>query len=673
MEKEIRVALAGNPNSGKTTIFNALTGSHQKVGNWPGVTVEKKEGFFTHEGYKINVVDLPGIYSLSATSIDERIARDFLINEKPDVVVCIVDSSNLERNLYLAVELMEMGENVVIAMNMSDIAEDKGILVDEKALSSKLHTPVVKTVANKGIGLDELKDAIISAYKSSTQGQSKENTPDFSLIKYPETVENAISQISHLLENYSVKGNLRWIAIKLLEGSIYFIQYIKAHYGINEIEEFIHKLASQIEEETKEEIMVLIIEKRYEFIRNLISSCTKVTKVRRKSISEITDRVVLNRFLGIPIFLLIMFLTFKLVFTVGSPLADLVSLFFDSLGGWTTKLLESMYAPPFLTSLLVDGVINGVGSVIVFLPNILLLFFAISILEDSGYMARAAFVADKFMHSIGLHGKSVIPMILGFGCNVPAIMATRTLESEKDRILTILVIPMMSCSARLPIYVLFASVFFPGHEDPIVFSLYLIGILLAILVAKIAKTLFFKGETAPLIMELPPYRMPKLSNALREMWLRSKIFLLRAGTIIFGTVVLVWLLGSLPPGVEYASKSSYIGKLGKFIAPILKPAGFGFWQAAVALIFGLLAKEVVVGTLGTLLGSNLSSVLPNYFNSLSAFSFMLMSLIYIPCIATIAVIKREAGTRWAVIASAYSIFLGWLLATLVFQIGKLLL
>ncbi len=668
MKKEIKIALAGNPNSGKTSIFNNLTGSHQHVGNWPGVTVEKKEGYFFYENYKVNVVDLPGIYSLSASTIDEKIARDFLLDEKPDLVVCIVDSSNLERNFYLVTQLLEMKQKIVIDLNMIDIAEAKGLKIDENKLSLILNLPVVKTVASKNKGTDLLKKAIITAYQNKKISDFK--------INYNKKIEEALKRIIPLLEENNVEEDKRWISLKLLEGDQHIIHRIKEKYKIHNIEEKILAEVTRIEKETGEDIITLMVDNRYGYIKGVLNEILQKSFKRKISweVSDRIDRIILNRFLGIPIFLLIMYATFQLVFTVGGPAAEVIDTFFSWLGTEAGEILKKAGASDMLISFFVDGVIGGVGSVLVFLPNILLLFLVISFLEDTGYMARAAFVMDKLMHTLGLHGKSFIPMILGFGCNVPAIMATRTLESEKDRILTILVNPLISCSARLPIYVLFTSVFFTKHQGLVVFSLYLLGIVLAIVVARIFKNIFFKEEVAPLIMELPPYRLPQFKSVLIQMWLRAKVFLIKAGTIIFVTVVLIWFLGSLPPGVEYASEKSIIGKIGKFFAPIFKPAGFGFWQAAVALVFGILAKEVVVGTLGTLFGGEegLSQILPHYFTPLSAYAFMVMSLIYVPCIATIAVIKRETNWKWTLLAIGYSLILGWIMAVLIFQIGNLL-
>ncbi len=679
---KIKVALAGNPNTGKTTIFNNLTGARQFVGNWPGVTVEKKVGFFRYNEHEVEVVDLPGIYSLSASTIDEKIARDFILNENPDLVVCVVDASNLERNLYLVVQLLEMGTNVVMDLNMVDIAESRGLKIDIDRLSRDLGIPVVKTVGHKNLGTDMLKKTMISAVRKIpthvgchiSRSHHHHHVEAHTMVKYNPMVEKVIESLSEELKRSNVDGNARWLAVKLLEEDQYVMQELKTH--LPDLEEMVISYMTKLEKDLSMDVATSIANDRYEYIKRILDRCVKKTGDRKfsRSLTDKIDAVLINRFLGLPIFLLMMFLTFKFVFTVGEPLVNFIDWGFSALGELVTRVLSSMGASPTLISFLTDGVISGVGAVLVFLPNIMLLFFAISFLEDTGYMARGAFVMDRIMRVFGLHGKSFIPMMLGFGCNVPAIMATRTLESQKDRILTILVNPLMSCSARLPIYVLFASVFFPGHTGGVVFSLYILGIVLAILMARVFKTLFFKGESPPLIMELPPYRFPQLKTILLQTWTRSKAFLIKAGTIIFAATVVVWVLSTFPLGVEYGSRESFMGMIGRSVAPILKPAGFGFWQAGVALLFGLVAKEVVVSTLGTLLGGegSLSQVLPRYFNPVSAYAFMIMSLVYIPCIATIATIKRETNWRWTLLAVGYSLILGWGLAVVVYKLGSLI-
>lgn len=664
MSNNFIIALAGNPNCGKSSIFNNLTGANQHIGNWPGVTVEKKTGHFEYQDKQIEVVDLPGIYSLSASSLDEKVARDFLVNEKPDVVVCIIDSSNFERNFYLVTQLLEMGVNLVLDLNMIDVMDKKGITINENMLSLILNVPVVKTIANKNRNIEMLKKAIIKASDSPKRRDFK--------IEYNQDLEKSIQKLISKLSNKNISENLRWAALTLLEGDRYLSDKIKKKYQISDIEKIVLSEVTTLEQKYDDDILTIMADNRYGYIKGLVNEVIKHKKKISRDTSDKIDNLVLNKFLGIPIFLLMMYVTFQLVFTLGGPLVDATGVFFNWLGTITAHFLTSLGMSSMIVSFIQNGLIGGVGSVLVFLPNILIMFLLLAFLGDSGYMARAAFVMDKFMHSLGLHGKSFIPMILGFGCNVPAIMATRTLESRKDRILTIMAIPYMSCSARLPIYVLFTSIFFPKYKGLIVFSLYILGIIVAIFVSKVTKALFFKKEVAPLIMELPPYRWPQAKSILLQMWLKSRAFLYKAGTIIFFTVIVIWALSSFPTGVVYASSKSWIGKLGIFITPIFKPAGFGFWQASVALTFGILAKEVVVGIFGTLFGGNLTHILPQYFTQLSALAFLVTSLIYVPCIATIAAIKRELNWKWAGFSTGVSLFLGWLLAVLVYQLGTLL-
>ena len=663
--KKLKIGLAGNPNSGKSTLFNHLTGGHAHVGNWPGVTVEKKEGRFQFKEFEVSVVDLPGIYALTAYSMDEKIARDFIIKENPDGIVVIVDASNLERNLYLATQLLELGVNVIIDLNMMDIVRSKGMSIDTKKLSQIFGVPIVETVASKGEGIEELKEAIVNELKKKR---------DSFRIDYGEDIE---MEIDGLEKRVSISGYpSRWMAIKLLEGDRGILE-IALREG-EAIESQIVDSKKRLEEHLGYDLETALVEKRYAFLAGLIkeSVSKKYDLIERLDISDRIDQILVNRYLGIPIFLGMMWLVFQFVFTLGGPLSDGIETFMGWLGESASQGIESLGGSKLLSSFVSDGIISGIGSVLVFLPPIFLLFLAIAILEASGYMARAAFVMDRFMHALGLHGKSFIPMLMGFGCNIPGIMAARTMESEKDRILTILIIPLMSCTARLPIYTLFAGAFFAENQGWVVFSLYLLGIVLAIIVARIFKGLFFGGEVSPLIMELPPYRMPTIKGVLIHMWERGSLFLKKAGTIIFAGVILIWLLASLPLGVQYASKESFIGQIGSLFAPLLKPAGFGFWQAGVALLFGILAKEVVVGTFGTLYGveeAGLTNVIQEVFNPLSAYAFMVMSLIYIPCIAAIATIRRETNWKWAFLAVGYSLLLGWLLAVGIYQAGKIFL
>ena len=659
---EETIAIAGNPNSGKSTIFNALTGSKQVTGNWPGVTVEKKEGVLELEDRKIKIIDLPGIYSLSANSIDEKIARDFIVNENPDIVVVVVDASNLERNLYLCTQIMDLNSNVIIVLNMMDQALSNGMKINMEELGNILNTKIVATVANKGKGIKKLKDAIFNYTPFPKH--------DLGILKNNDVI-NSIKEVQNIISGKIGNYPSKYVAVRLLEGNSEFYDLLAEKKIIEDVE----KVRLRLENKIGEDFDTYIAERRYAFIHGVYKECVeeKIDISQRITLSDKIDKIITNRFLGIPIFLFLLWLSFEIVFKLGNPIADLVDQFFGLLGDKTAIFMEFIRSPLWLTSLVKDGIIAGVGSVLVFFPNIFIMFFIFAFMEDSGYMARAAFVMDKLMHKIGLHGKSFIPLILGFGCNVPAIMATRTLENEKDRIITILINPLMSCSARLPIYLLLTGIFFKKSQGFVVFSLYLTGILLAIIVAVVLKRIFFRHKTAPLIMELPPYRMPSFNVSIRGAWNRSAMFLKKAGTIILFGVIIVWLLSYLPIGVNYGGSKSYIGILGRSIAPIFKPAGFGYWQASVALLFGVVAKEIVVGTLGTLFGGAnvLPSVLPHYFTSLSAYSFMLMSLIYMPCLATIGAIKQEAGGKWAAFAVVYSIMLGYIVAVLFFQIGKL--
>jgi ferrous iron transport protein B len=676
MNNKYVIALAGNPNSGKTTIFNALTGARQNVGNWPGVTVERKEGKAKLGDQDVTVVDLPGIYSLTANSIDERIARDFITKQKPSLVAVILDATNLERNLYLALQLMETGTTpLVLIFNMMDEVESKGVKIDIEGLSKTLGVPIVPTAAKKGRGIQQLKKVL------AEQMSNKNPTPATSPLKYKPLIEQGIEKLIEILEtspHLAQMYPLRWFSIKLLEHDQEYLARLENNPVKSKLLTSLSVVEGELEKEIGYDLDTALVEERYGYINGLAKEFAKKRwgLAQRLTLSDKIDKILTNRILGLPIFFFLIWLIFKLTFDVGGLFLEYIDSFFGLLGEKAAFLIQIAHGPDWLISLVQDGIIGGVGAILVFLPNIFFLFFAISIMEETGYMARGAFVMDKIMHAMGLHGKSFIPMVLGFGCNVPAIMATRTLENPKDRIITILVNPLMSCAARLPIYVLFTGIFFAERQGTVIFSLYLLGVVLAILLARLFKTLFFKGEPAPLIMELPPYRLPALKSVFLNPWHRSMIFVKKAGTIILATVVLIWLLASMPWGVEYASQQSMIGKIGSFLAPILEPAGFGFWQAAVALFFGILAKEVVVGTLGTLYGAGeetLGTVIAQQFNPISAYAFMVMSLVYIPCVATIAVIKKETNSwKWTGFAIGYSLLLGWLLAVLIYQLGTLI-
>jgi len=660
-DNTIVIALAGNPNTGKTTIFNALTGSHQKIGNWPGVTVEKKEGSFHHKGWTVKVIDLPGTYSLSSNTIDERIARDFIIKGRADLIVVILDASNLERNLYLVVQLLELGHKVLVVLNMMDTATDKGLVIDAKKMGEILGCIIVPTVASENKGIDELRDGITSAL---------DKIPVRLKIDYGDILNNLINKLTDLAENEDLPYPRHFTSLKYLEGDPDILSIVNESKLKSAFESTLTSI-----QKTIDDIPTAIAEARYGYIHGLFKECTMLSHSidKRIDITSILDRIFTNRYLGIPIFFFAIWLTFQIIFIVGNPIGGLISSGLIHLSLYINTTLEGLRISPSIISLITDGIISGIGAVLVFVPNIFILFAIFSVLEDSGYLPRGAFVMDKLMHILGLHGKSFIPLLLGFGCNVPAIMSTRILESRKDRILTILINPLMSCSARLPIYLLFAGVFFAGYEGWVVFSLYLIGVILAIIVARVFKSIYFRGEIAPLIMELPPYRLPRMKTVFLSSWFKTRLFLRKAGTVIFAGVVVIWLLASLPPGTEYASSGTILAKIGETIAPVFTTAGFGFWQASVSLLAGIVAKETVVGTLGTLYKGKegIQVALKANFTPISAYAFMVMSLIYIPCIATIAVIRKEIGLKWASISFGYSLVLGLLVSTLIYQIGRL--
>lgn len=672
-ENEITVALVGNPNSGKTTIFNNLTGARQSVGNWPGVTVEKKEGEITCDGKILRLIDLPGTYNLGAYSEDERIARDFILFERPDIIINVVDATNLERNLYLTFQLLEMGARVVIALNMSDELKVKNININIEKLASLMGIPIVPTVAIHGQGMNELLQEVLREIK-------KEKEHNYPYVDYSEEIENEIRALEHhLLLNPHLENpdSCRWLAIKLLEGEFSTFQNVEKNLNIERFIPIRDEAVKRLENALGEEVESLIAERRYDFINKLVSQVIirKETAKDSLSFSDKIDRIVTNRYLGIPLFLLAMWGLFQFTFKLGDPLVGYIEGFFEWLGVMIEPWLISIGTSELSRSFIIDGVIGGLGSVLVFIPHIFLLFLAISLLEDSGYMARAAYIMDRFMHALGLHGKSFIPLLVGFGCNVPAIMATRTLENKRDRLITILISPLMSCSARLPVYLLFAGAFFGARQGMVIFSLYFMGIVLAILMGMVFNKFLIKGESSHFVMELPPYRLPTLKNTFIHVWGRLSSFLRRAGTIIFAVVILVWVLSNLPVGVEFASEESFLGKIGAAIAPLFKPAGFGTWQAAVALLFGLLAKEAVVGTLAIVYGvaeSGLGeSLLAHPWTPLAAYSFMVMTLIYVPCVAAIGTIKRETNSwKWALFVVAYTLILGWLVAVSIYQVGK---
>ncbi|MGM0499637.1 MAG: ferrous iron transport protein B [Bacillota bacterium] len=667
---EVKVALAGNPNSGKTTMFNEITGSRQHVGNWPGVTVEKKTGRASYHNYSLEVIDLPGTYSLGAYSEDEVVARDFLTAGDYDVVLNIINSANLDRNLYFTVQLLEMGVDLIAVLNMADEAEKKGIKIDKQKLSQLLGTPVVETVASRGRGIDNLLEQTV---------QNRDLSEASLKIDYGPEVENLIAEVVSMLKKFDFTQNInhRWAAVKLIEHDPEAVKLLEREVGISKAKK-VKSFIAERELKAEDDFDNIIIDKKYEFINKVIAESVQRPQEDQEpeNVSDKIDTFVTNKYLGIPIFMLVMWGIFKFTFTVGDPLIGYIETFFEAAGGWIGNLLLGAGISPLITSFITDGIIGGVGSVLVFIPNIFLLFLAIGILEDSGYMSRAAYVMDKVMSKLGLHGKSFIPMIVGFGCNVPGVMATRTLDSKRDRIISILINPLMSCSARLPVYIIFAGALFPNHASTVVFSLYALGIVMAVIMAGIFNKILFKGERSHFVMELPPYRFPTLKGVFIHMWEKVGAFIKKAGTIIFAVVVLIWVLANLPLGVEYASADSLIGQFGQLVAPIFAPLGFGSWQAASSLVFGILAKEVVVGTLGVVYAAGeggLRTALTANFSPLAAYSFLTMVLIYTPCIATLGAIKSETQSwKWPLITATYLFVLAWIVSFVIYQGGLLL-
>jgi ferrous iron transport protein B len=720
--KQIRIALAGNPNSGKTTIFNSITGTRQKVGNWPGVTVEKKEGSIQKFGYHLKIIDLPGTYSLTPFSIEEIVARNFVLEEHPDVVIVIIDASNLERSLYLATQIRELDCKVIFALNMQDVARSRGIKIDADKLSQLLDVPVVFTVGNKNEGVDILLEKAIVLAQSDIQ------LPRTRRVKYSKDIEKCIGNFKTYLENTigdNLSYNPRWIAIKLLEDDKILKGKVIEKTGDKgpEILEQARIHRSHIMNVFDDDPEIIFTDERYGFIAGIVKEVMTTSTRQRIDISRNIDLVLTNRFLGFPIFFFFIWAMFQLTFTLGAYPMEWIETGIRILSGFLGALLPESV----LKDLLIDGIIAGVGSVIVFLPNILILFFCIALFEDTGYMSRAAFLMDKIMHLIGLHGKSFIPMLMGFGCNVPAIMAARTLESEKDRILTILITPFMSCSARLPIYIVLAGTFFPKSAGTLIFSIYLAGIVLSIVTGRLFRSTLLRGMDAPFVMELPPYRIPMLKSLMIHMWDRSKMFLKKMGGIILIGSVIIWTLSSFPKNIEYSTdysvkinaakqafeeqtalvqekelgqltqryeeetkdlkrklrtettEKSYIGHIGKFLAPIFAPIGID-WRGSVALLTGFVAKEIVVSTMGVLYAVEddetdalKHALKESGMTPLSALGMMFFVLLYVPCLATIATIRKETQSwQWALFSVVYSTLLAWGVAFAIYQGGMLL-
>lgn len=677
-KRKLTVALSGNPNSGKTTIFNNLTGSRQHVGNWPGVTVEKKEGSLRHGDTDFTIVDLPGTYSLTAYSLEEVIVRDYISVEKPDVVVNVIDASNLERNLYLTTQLMELGVPMIVALNMMDEAEENGFIIDLDLLSTLLGVPVVPMVGLRNKGTTDLKDMVLEVIQGTKTMRGITINYGAELEDELEKISGALDADPAFMEHIGDRYSSRWMAVKLLEDDERVENQVFAATSLDSnLPDLLDRSRRHLESILGEDTETIIVDMRYGFVAGIVREALVKTKPDdRMSRSDRIDNVLTHRIMGFPIFGLLMWLMFFLTFAVGEyPMG-----WIESLVGVLSDYLSDHVTIVWLKSLLVDGILAGVGGVIVFTPQIFIIYLCISLFEDTGYMSRAAFIMDRIMHHLGLHGKSFIPMLMGFGCNVPAIMATRTLENDKDRLLTILINPLMSCTARLPVYALLAGAFFAGNEGTVTFSLYIMGVILAVLLAKLFRRVFFPGPSEPFVMELPPYRVPTLKGTFVHMWDKGSLFIRKAGTIILAGSIFVWIISYFPKGIDgYGSAESWAGSIGRILEPLVKPLGFN-WIAVVAILMGLIAKEVVVSTFGGILGAGADEVGiqaalrdREVFTPRTAYGFMAFTLLYTPCLATIAMIRKETGSRgWTAFAVGYSLVLAWVVAFIINQGGRLL-
>ncbi len=720
---DLTIAVAGNPNAGKTTIFNNLTGANQHVGNYPGVTVELSEGTLTRGDLKLKVIDLPGTYSLTAFSEEELVARDFLVKNRPDVVVNVVDASNLERNLFLTTELMEIGRPLILVLNMVDVARNRNQSIDIHGLSERLGVPIVQAVGHKGLGMDELIEAIaqvlvqheaLPASSSICKVRATDLPMDAICVKFPQKTEELIETITEMLP---AGEHRRWQAIKLVERDAKVMEIITDP----EIRVAIEALVADFESRLDQDTDVEMARSRYDFINEICSNtCSGVSELVETR-SDRLDRIVMHPVWGVPLFLVLMFMAFNLTFSLGNPMMDQL----DAGFGWLSSALDGLWpegSPSPLRSLLVEGILGGVGGVFVFLPNIVLLFMAIAILEGTGYMARAAFVMDRLMSKVGLQGKSFIPLLIGFGCTVPAIMATRTLETRRDRLITMMVLPLMSCGARLPIYALMIPAFFaPKYQGPVLWLIYVTGIMLALIGAKILRTTVFRGENTPFVMELPPYRMPTGKSLLVQMWTRAWLYMKKAGTVILGVSILLWVLTYYPkppadyippqdfdlaPGIEVVAGSlveesvvvpygemtdenarqaaelsySIAGRVGRLLEPVINPIGFD-WRIGTALVGAVAAKEVFVAQMGVVFAvgeadetsSDLRTRLRRRYSPLVGFCIMLFALIATPCVATFAITRQESGSLMWAFAQAWGLTaLAWILTFAVYQGGLLL-
>ena len=661
--RTINVALIGNPNCGKTSLFNFASGAHGHVGNYSGVTVDASEAHASFFGYEFNLTDLPGTYSLSCYSPEELYVRQHLSEKMPDVVINIIDASNLERNLYLTTQLIDMDLRIVGALNMYDEFEQRGDHVDLETLSTLFGMPMVPTSFKSGMGVKELFRAVIQVY----EGRSKHARHLH--INYGHEIEDGIHSIQKYIKpdpSIHRRYSTRYVALKLLEHDTHMADFVRS--GADDKARAIlaerDKAAARVFEETSQDSETAIMDAKYGFINGALTEAgfQQGNKTDTYRMTHLIDNVLSNKFLGLPIFFAILFLMFETTFVLGQYPMDWI----DQCVGWLGDFVSRKMADGPLKDMLVDGVIGGVGAVIVFLPQILILYFFISLMEDSGYMARAAFIMDKLMHKMGLHGKSFIPLVMGFGCNVPAVMATRPIESRRSRLITMMILPFMSCSARLPIYIMIAGLFFPLHyRSWVMISLYCVGILVAIIVSKVFSTLVIKGEDTPFVMELPPYRWPTAKAIGRHTWEKGKEYLKKMGGIILVASIIVWALGYYGTmGVAPSMEQSYIGRMGQLVAPLFSLQGFT-WQLDVSLMAGVGAKEIVASTMGVLGG--FEEITP-----LVAYCYLLFVLLYFPCIATIAAIKNETGSwRWAIFAAVYTTLTAWVVSAVVYQIGSL--
>ncbi|HIZ26311.1 ferrous iron transport protein B [Barnesiella sp. An55] len=689
--KTINIALVGNPNCGKTSLFNIASGAHEHVGNYSGVTVDAKKGFFDYNGYHFNIYDLPGTYSLSAYSPEELYVRRYLKDETPDVLVNVVVASNLERNLYLTTELIDMDYRMVIALNMFDELEQSGGKIDYKHLGNMIGVPIVPTVSRSGKGVNQLFDTIIDVYEGRNESVRHVH------VNLGNVIESGITPLKNLLKQDPTctrEFSPRYLAIKTLEGDAEVKKILEGADSYPELMKMRDQEVKEIEATLNEDIESAIANEKYGFISGaLAETYTPGDKEEARS-TRIIDSFVTNKLFGFPIFIVLMWLMFEATFSLGAyPMG-----WIEDLVAWLSGLVNTYMPAGPLKDLLIDGVLGGVGGVIVFLPNILILYLFISFMEDSGYMARAAFIMDKIMHKIGLHGKSFIPLVMGFGCNVPAIMATRTIESRSSRLITILIDPFISCSARIPIYVLLVGTFFPQHASLVLVSLYLLGIVVAVITAKLMRRFLFKVDETPFVMELPPYRIPTAKATMRHMWSKAEQYLRKMGGIILVASVIIWALSYFPrPKDSYEREltpheqmeqqsNSYLGKIGQAVTPVVEPLGFN-WKVTTSLLSGTAAKELVVSTLGVLYSENDSDealslsqriTQPNPetgkpdFTPLIALSFMVFVLLYFPCVASVTAVIKESGSwKWGVFTIVYNTCVAWLVAFIVYQVGSL--